>query len=270
MKINFIGSTEPGSFYDSSSVSTLTNSVADTPPLTVIEIENPHAEHILIGTKGPNQRESDAITRALDWLAEKRSSDYGWNNDTHMVILAKEVCILMFRMNKQILFMIIIKHSINLFCYFFKTQLSGQRDFTESTDAHIQIIQDLEDMLSTKQMTIEILSLIDHHHHAVMPKSYNVADLARYALALGALCKDPKHFMNQHDLLAMLQHHESNDDHNFALSTLAVCSLGEHVRKRQIRQLIDIALENNQNIGKFTLKIYLEARIEINLSLNSL
>lgn len=48
----------------------------------------------------------------------------------------------------------------------------------------------------------------------------------------------------------MLQHHESNDDQIFAMSTLAVCSLGEHVRKRQVRQLIDIALESNQNIGK--------------------
>lgn len=67
---------------------------------------------------------------------------------------------------------------------------------------------------------------------------------------IGALCTDPKHFMHQHDLLTMLQHHESNDDQIFALSTLAVCSLGEHVRKRQIRQLIDIALESNQNIGK--------------------
>lgn len=67
---------------------------------------------------------------------------------------------------------------------------------------------------------------------------------------IGALCKDPRHFMNQHDLLSMLQHHESNDDQIFALSTLAVCSMGEHLRKRQIRQLIDISLESNQNIGK--------------------
>lgn len=70
-------------------------------------------------------------------------------------------------------------------------------------------------------------------------------------MSIGALCRDPKHFIHQHDLLNMLQHHESNDDQIFALSTLAVCSLGEHVRKRQIRQLIDIALESNQNIGKF-------------------
>ena len=65
---------------------------SDESPLTVIEIENPFGEHVYIGTKGPNQRESEAITRALDWLGEKRSSDYGWGNDTHMVILAKEVC----------------------------------------------------------------------------------------------------------------------------------------------------------------------------------
>lgn len=57
--------------------------------------------------------------------------------------------------------------------------------------------------------------------------------------------------MNQHDLLAMLEHHESTDDQIFALQSLSVCSLGEHVRKRQIRQLIDIALENsNESIGK--------------------
>lgn len=30
------------------------------------------------------------IQRALDWLREKRVSD-AWENDTHMVILAKEV-----------------------------------------------------------------------------------------------------------------------------------------------------------------------------------
>ncbi|XP_031635116.1 uncharacterized protein CG3556 [Contarinia nasturtii] len=222
--VRVMGSTESDSVSYNTLESTSSNSIpmqspefsADESPLTVIEIENPFGEHVYIGTKGPNQRESEAITRALDWLGEKRFPDYGWGNDTHMVILAKE--------------------------------LSGERDFAESTDAHIQIIQTLEDQLSIKQMSIEILSLIDHHHHAVMPRNFDVAELALFTLALGALCKDPKHFMNQHDLLTMLQHHESNDDQIFALSTFAVCSLGEHVRKRQIRQLIDIALENNQSI----------------------
>lgn len=47
--------------------------------------------HEIIGSSGPDKRESDGIQRALEWLKEKRSTDYGWDNDTHMVILAKEV-----------------------------------------------------------------------------------------------------------------------------------------------------------------------------------
>lgn len=75
-----------------------------------------------------------------------------------------------------------------------------------------------------------------------------------HSINIGSLCKDPKHFLDQHDLLALIQHHEPNDDHTFALTTLAVCSLGERTRKRQIRKLIDIATESNvQNIGE---KIY--------------
>lgn len=67
----------------------------------------------------------------------------------------------------------------------------------------------------------------------------------------GSLCKNPKHFMDQHDLISMIQHHETLEDETFALAALAVCSAGEHVRKRQIRKLISIALETNgQNIGK--------------------
>lgn len=96
-----MGSTEPGSVTYNTFESTSSNSVSiqspefssDDAPLTVIEIENPFGEHVYIGTKGPTQRESEAITRALDWLAEKRFPDYGWGNDTHMVILAKEVCL---------------------------------------------------------------------------------------------------------------------------------------------------------------------------------
>jgi hypothetical protein len=48
-------------------------------------------EHELLGC-GPNNREGIGIQKALDWLREKRDkADYGWENDTHMVILAKEV-----------------------------------------------------------------------------------------------------------------------------------------------------------------------------------
>lgn len=195
-------------------------------------------------------------------------------------------------------------------------------------------------------MEIEILSMLDKHH--VLPRPVNPDKLARYVLALGSLCKDPKRFYG-HDLVAALQHHEptqvfnpnnpnnsninnnhpnnqqntttnkppqslshdsgsaaaaaaagaasapgngnngnngnqqqppssyqqhpppplhqqqSNDrkllssqlavselqDQEFALTTLAVCSSAAHVRKRQIRRLLDIASGvTDQSVGK--------------------
>lgn len=59
--------------------------IVETPPDSIL------IEHEIIGSAGPDKRESEGIQRALEWLKEKRSSDYGWENDTHMVILAKEV-----------------------------------------------------------------------------------------------------------------------------------------------------------------------------------
>ncbi|KAM8719247.1 hypothetical protein ACLKA7_011889 [Drosophila subpalustris] len=162
--------------------------------------------HELIGSATPTMGEQEAILRALDWLKEKRASDYGWGNDTHVVILAKE--------------------------------LSGGRDPTDSADAHMQVIQDLEDTLSVKEMEIEILAMLDRHH--TLPKPLDLDKLARYVLALGSLCKDPKHF-HGHDLVATLQHHEPAQDIEFALTTLSACSSAAHVRKRQIRRLLDIA-----------------------------
>jgi gastric intrinsic factor len=48
-----------------------------------------------------------------------------------------------------------------------------------------------------------------------------------------------------------LQHHEAELDFEFALSSLAVCSSGAHVRKRQIRRLLDIAvMPSNHNVGE--------------------
>lgn len=172
-------------------------------------------EHILIGSGGPDQRESQAILKALDWLKEKRDHDYGWNNDTHMVILAKE--------------------------------LSGGRDPVES-DNHFQMIAELEDLLSVKQMEIEILTMLDRHHS--LPKPVNADKLARYVLALGVLCKDPKRFHN-HDLVSALLHHEPTQDQEFALVTLAACSSAAHVRKRHIRRLLDIASGGSeQSVGE--------------------
>uniref|UniRef100_T1PCK4 Eukaryotic cobalamin-binding protein n=1 Tax=Musca domestica TaxID=7370 RepID=T1PCK4_MUSDO len=161
--------------------------------------------HEIIGSAGPDKSEQEAILKALAWLKKKRAADFGWGNDTHVVILAKE--------------------------------LSGAQDPSDPDD-HLQKIQELEDTLSVKEMEIEILSMLDRHH--TLPKPLNLERLARYVLALGSLCKDPKHF-HGHDLVATLQHHEPTQDIEFALTTLAACSSAAHVRKRQIRRLLDIA-----------------------------
>lgn len=64
-------------------------------------------------------------------------------------------------------------------------KLSGARDLTDTADSHLQVIEDLEDLLSVKQMMIEILMLLDHHHHSVIPRIISVDKVARYVLALG-------------------------------------------------------------------------------------
>lgn len=66
----------------STSVGTSTVDEGDASEDTVDEI---------IGAPGLTKQECQGIQKALDWLKEKRSIDYGWGNDTHMVILAKEV-----------------------------------------------------------------------------------------------------------------------------------------------------------------------------------
>jgi gastric intrinsic factor len=98
-------------------------------------------------------------------------------------------------------------------------------------------------------MEIEILSMLDAHHSPSFPKPLVIARVARYILSLGSLCKDPRAFYG-HDLVSLMQHHlEPSQDHEFALATLAACSAATHVRKRQIRRLLDIASGEVTNIG---------------------
>lgn len=96
-------------------------------------------------------------------------------------------------------------------------------------------------------MEIEIMNMLDEHH--TLPKPLNINRVARYILSLGSLCKDPRQF-NGHDLVSAMQHHEPSQDYEFALATLAVCSSATHVRKRQIRRLLDIASGEVSNIGE--------------------
>jgi len=97
-------------------------------------------------------------------------------------------------------------------------------------------------------MEVEILTMLDHHH--TLPTPVDSDRLARYVLALGSLCKDSRRF-HGHDLVAALQHHEPSQDQEFALATLAACSSAAHVRKRQIRRLLDIASgTTDHSVGK--------------------
>lgn len=73
----------------SASFPTTTGNLSENPENPILVSAGP----ILLGC-GPNNREGIGIQKALDWLREKRVTDFGWENDTHMVILAKEVSML--------------------------------------------------------------------------------------------------------------------------------------------------------------------------------
>lgn len=75
--------------------------------------------------------------------------------------------------------------------------------------------------------------------------------LARYALTLNAMCMDPRQF-HGHDLIGALQHHELPTDYEFALGALTACNAQAHVRKRQMRRLLDIAhTARDHTIGEY-------------------
>ncbi|KAK6620644.1 hypothetical protein RUM43_010939 [Polyplax serrata] len=95
--------------------------------------------------------------------------------------------------------------------------------------------------LTVKQMDIEILvNLFRRHETPPSPK-----DLALYSMALNSLCRDPRQFYG-HDLISNINHQEMLLDLEFAVSSLAICISGNHVRKRQIRRLLDITEQNKE------------------------
>lgn len=126
-------------------------------------------------------------------------------------------------------------------------KLSNGRESNEN-DGHLQQIADLEGALSVKQMEVDILVMLHKHRTAIIPKPMEMDRLARYILSLTALCKDVRSF-HGNDLLQLLQHHEPQQDDEFALTALAACSSQAHVRKRQIRRLLDVASGEITNVG---------------------
>lgn len=105
-----------------------------------------------------------------------------------------------------------------------------------SREDNVAPVAPLDLQLSSKQMELEIVLLLWRHRET----GFSPVRLARYALALNAMCTDPRQF-HGHDLIGTLQHHEPPTDYEFALTTLAACNAQAHVRKRQIRRLLDIA-----------------------------
>ncbi|KYM79327.1 hypothetical protein ALC53_10222 [Atta colombica] len=105
-----------------------------------------------------------------------------------------------------------------------------------SRDDNVAPPAPLELQLIAKQMELEIVLLLWRHREI----GFSPGQLARYTLALNAMCMDPRQF-HGHDLIGTLQHHEPPTDYDFALTTLAACSAQAHVRKRQMRRLLDIA-----------------------------
>lgn len=68
---------------------------------------------------------------------------------------------------------------------------------------------------------------------------------------------DPRQF-HGHDLIGTLQHHEPPTDYEFTLTALAACSAQAHVRKRQMRRLLDMAsAPQNYNIGRLSRDRYI-------------
>jgi len=107
---------------------------------------------------------------------------------------------------------------------------------------------------SLYQMFLYKLFACVYRHREV---GFSPVQLARYTMALNAMCMDPRQF-HGHDLIGTLQHHEPPIDYDFALTTLAACSAQAHVRKRQMRRLLDIAnAAKDHNIGELCLKFLL-------------
>ncbi|KAK0175970.1 hypothetical protein PV328_000157 [Microctonus aethiopoides] len=105
-----------------------------------------------------------------------------------------------------------------------------------SHDNYNPSIISTELQLSSKQMELEIVLMLWRHREV----GFSISRLAKYTLALNAMCMDPRQF-HGHDLIGTLQHHEPATDYDFALTSLAVCSAEAHIRKRQIQRLLDIA-----------------------------
>nr|XP_018902959.1 PREDICTED: uncharacterized protein CG3556 isoform X2 [Bemisia tabaci] len=99
--------------------------------------------------------------------------------------------------------------------------------------------------LTAKQLEIDLILHLWRHHdvtatHLAKERTLTPGKIALYSLALSATCNDPRQF-HGHDLIGSLLHHEAESDVDFSLSVLAICNAGAHIRKRNLRRLLNIA-----------------------------
>ncbi|KAI5696022.1 hypothetical protein M8J75_007061 [Diaphorina citri] len=97
--------------------------------------------------------------------------------------------------------------------------------------------------LSAKQLEIDLVLELWRHldpTHTYHLSHMQPQQLSHYVLALTAMCHDPANFYG-YNLIGSLVHHESNaSNEELILSSLASCAAGGHIRKRNLRRLLDI------------------------------
>lgn len=162
---------------------------------------------------------SPEVVRALQWLLEQRGHNFGW--DTGAASAAALTALELTRWGPQ-----------------------------------------WERELSAKQLEIELVLELwrhldpSHTHHL---SHMQPQQLSHYVLALTAVCHDPADFYG-YNLIGSLVHHESNaSNEELVLSSLASCAAGGHIRKRNLRRLLDISKINSptKSIYPRELSVYL-------------
>uniref|UniRef100_A0A8D9EFP7 Uncharacterized protein CG3556 n=1 Tax=Cacopsylla melanoneura TaxID=428564 RepID=A0A8D9EFP7_9HEMI len=153
------------------------------------------------GHAGDKGTPSPKVARALHWILEQRNRNFGWSSGAESAAALTAL---------------------------------------ELTNWGSK----LERELSAKQLEIElVLELWRHldpthtHHLSHMQPE----QLSHYVLALTAVCHDPTNFYG-YNLIGSLVHHESDaSSTELVLSSLASCVAGGHIRKRNLRRLLDIS-----------------------------
>lgn len=163
---------------------------------------------------------SPEVVRALQWLLEQRGPNFGWAAGG--------------------------------------AESAAALTALQLTDWGLQ----WERELSAKQLEIELVLELWRHldpSHTRHLSHMRPQQLSRYVLALTAVCHDPADFYG-YNLIGSLVHHENNaSNEELVLSSLASCAAGGHIRKRNLRRLLDISknLSPSKSVYPREVSVYL-------------